>query len=642
MASLISRLPAAWRSLFPSTKATAQRGFHAAQGGRLFADWYTQATSSDAEIRGSLRKLMDRSRDLERNNDYQRGFLMAGERNIIGSVRYDLRMDCGEYVFSKKKPPEWVKDDPASTIIESAWNEWGKRGTCTICKRYSWRDVKKLAVRSTMRDGNFIARKVYGTSARNRFGFALQVFEIDHLDLDRFGRAANGNDVRFGIESDASGQVVAFWLRVKHPGDFNGGGGLLPLRVSATEIYHLFVSERAEQSIGIPWIVSAITRLRQLGMFEEAAVVAARIGAAKTGFFKKTPGPNGEIGQWAGSTNAEGHAVMEAAPGQFEELPDGWDVASWSPEYPNIETGEFRKAMLRGVATSIGMSYNTIGNDLEAVSFASSRVGLFEEREGWKTLQVFFTEGLWEPVFSDWLQASMLAGAVPLPVEKLAKFNRPMFKARRWPFIDPLKEVEAAKTMIALRLSSRRQFIEEAGGDVGDVFHDNLDDENLADDLGLSLSPDDPQPTQNISIVDNGTGDDTTNITKKGAVKAPPRELVTAESIAREVVRQTPASSIPSPAPNITIHNQPPAVTVNTPAVNVSAPEIRNEVNIPKQDAPSVTVNVPAQERQETPIINVNVPQAAAPVVNVSIPKLDATLKIDRGSDGKMNGGKIS
>jgi capsid protein len=49
------------------------RAFDATKMGRLYSDWIASATSSDAEIRNSFRRLLDRSRDLERNNDYQRG-----------------------------------------------------------------------------------------------------------------------------------------------------------------------------------------------------------------------------------------------------------------------------------------------------------------------------------------------------------------------------------------------------------------------------------------------------------------------------------------------------------------------------------------------------------------------------------------
>lgn len=498
--SLWNRAKRAFRA-FKNPERT--RGFAGAQGGRLFSDWFASATSADAEIRGSFAKLLARSRDLERNNDYQRAFLQSCERNINGSAKYDLRMDCGEYKFSPGKPPEWMPDKLADSLIESAWTEWGKKGTCTVCGRYSWRDVKRMLVRSTARDGNFIARKIRGPRAKNRFNFALQIWEIDHLDVQKFEDRRDGSCIRFGIEYNPDRRPVAYWLVVNHPGDNSVGfhAGMKSERVPAEEIYHVFMADRAEQSIGYPWIVSAITRLRQLGMFEEAAVVAARVGASKMGFLKQTPGPNGQVAEWDGEVNGNGNPVIDGSPGTFEGLPAGWEVdGNWDPAYPNIETGDFRKAMLRGVAAALGVSYNTLGNDLEAVNFSSARVGLFEEREMWKTLQVFYAESFLEPVFQDWLEMAITSGAINLPVAKFSKFNRPVFKTRRWSFIDPLKEINAAREAINLRVSSRRQVVEESGGDIEDVFHDNRDDELLAEELDLTLFG--PNPQTDPALVD--------------------------------------------------------------------------------------------------------------------------------------------
>jgi lambda family phage portal protein len=508
---------------FPVSGFGARRSFAAAASGPHLADWIASATSADTEIRASYRKLIDRSRGLERDNDYQRGFLLSCQRNINGAHRYDLRSDAGEYVTGKDKKRVWQSDIVAKSLIEEAWTEWGKRGTCTVCRKYSWRDVRRLAVRNTVRDGNFLARKIRGASAGNRFGFALQLWEIDHLDLERHDeRTREGHEIRFGIEFNPLGAPVAYWLRARHPGDSGGAygrGGYVSTRFPASDIYHFFIGDRAEQSIGYPWVVSAITRLRQLGAFEEAAVIAARLGASNAMFFETT-----ENSEWLGDVTADGRPVMDVEPGTSQALPQGWKLSSHTPHYPNIETGDFRKAMLRGVCTALGVSYTGLGNDLEAVNFSSARVGLFEEREGWKELQLQFDEGLWSPIHGDWLEQSIIASAINLPLGKFAKFNRPVFKARRWAMIDPLKEINALQTGIALRVESRRGFIENQGGDVEEVFHDNKDDEDLAEDIGLELAAPEPvDPTAGEEESDENSKPKAPNSKPKAA----PRSLAT-------------------------------------------------------------------------------------------------------------------
>lgn len=634
-------------------KQLQTRRYQGAQGGRLFSDWIAAATSADSEIRTDFRRLLDRSRSLERDNDYMKGFLLACERNILGAIQLDLRMDCGEYVLQRGAAPKWVSDPAASAQIEQAWIAWGEKGVCSLDGRHSWAGVKRLAVRSVPRDGNFLVRKVRGPAARNEFNFALQIWEVDHLDLRRFETLRNGNDIKFGIETDADQRVAAYWLMAKHPGEYFGdSSSSTSTRFAADEIYHVSLFERAEQSIGVPWVSSAITRLRQLGMFEEAAVVAARIGASKQGFFKKTPGPNGEMGSWTGETTADGRGVMDAQPGTFEELPAGWDLADWSPDYPNTTTGDFRKAMLRGVCTGLGTTYTTLGNDLEAVNLSSARVGLFEEREGWKALQVFFKDDFYRPVFKDFLEAAIMSGAVNLPLGKFAKFNRPLFKARRWPYMDPAKEIAAQSNAVALRITSRRQIIEENGGDVDDVFQDNVDDEKLATDKGLDLAPATITSTSGAigasadALAQEGDGETSTSAAtnqNKGAkvqkaAAIPAKPAPTAQEIVREAMAQLQED----------MH-----ITVNIPAINVAPPEVRNEIHVPAQPAPIVNVTMPEYQRAEPPVIRVEVPQLAppvirvevpqqaAPIVKVNVPKSEGRMTIERDADGNILSAEI-
>ena len=47
-----------------------QRAYAAAQNNRLTSDWISQATSADSEIRGSIRMLRNRARQLVRDSDF--------------------------------------------------------------------------------------------------------------------------------------------------------------------------------------------------------------------------------------------------------------------------------------------------------------------------------------------------------------------------------------------------------------------------------------------------------------------------------------------------------------------------------------------------------------------------------------------
>jgi lambda family phage portal protein len=271
-------------------------------------------------------------------------------------------------------------------------------------------------------------------------------------------------------------------------------------RVPASEIIHLYLDERIDQSRGVPWLVASLKPLRMLAGYQEAELVAARTASAKMGFFTKET-PEGMTGE----EDAKGNLTMDATPGVIEELPPGVKFQSWDPSHPGNNYSGFVKGALRGVASSLGVSYNTLASDLEGVNYSSIRAGLLEEREVWKAVQRFLVENMAEPIFTEWLWVELLSGRIPLPPEKFDKFNAPEFRPRRWSWVDPKKDMEAHILAIGAGLTSRRAAIAEGGGDVWDTFADIAADSALAAQFKIALAdlrggnsgsvdkPDDPE-----------------------------------------------------------------------------------------------------------------------------------------------------
>ena len=74
-------------------------------------------------------------------------------------------------------------------------------------------------------------------------------------------------------------------------------GDLIPLchpialtRVAAEDVIHLYRPGRPEQHRALPWMHPVMTGLKMLAGFEESSLVAARVGAAKMGFFSSPDG----------------------------------------------------------------------------------------------------------------------------------------------------------------------------------------------------------------------------------------------------------------------------------------------------------------------------------------------------------------
>lgn len=475
----IARLAA--RMGFTSTPR-ARRSFEAAAVNRLTASWLTTAASIDQELRGDLDRLRARSRDLAKNNDYAAKFLAMVVANVVGPQGFVLQ----SRVYDGPGRP----DEAATRAIEDAFTRWARLGVCEVTGRMGFADLQRAVVRAAARDGEFLVRKIRGASAGNPFGFALQLLDVERLDT-RYNLAPGPgrNAVIMGVEVDRFRRPVAYHLFESHPGE-GYAGSRRRMRVPADEILHGYIVEMPEQTRGIPWMHAAIMRLHHLKGYEEAAIIAARVGAAKMGFFTA---PDGDAGPISDGKDAEEIPYTEADPGTFGVLPKGYQFQSFDPDYPHAQYEMFVKACLRGIASGLNVAYTALANDLEKVSFSSVRAGVLEERDHWMLLQQWFAEAFLTPVFEEWLALALLAGEIrtasgaALPAAKLDKFRPHEWQGRRWQWVDPLKDIQAARLGVQSGIVSPQMIAAQNGVDVEDVLRDIAAFEAMRASLKVTL-----------------------------------------------------------------------------------------------------------------------------------------------------------
>lgn len=538
MASFIKRLGAAWnivRNNSPRRSgyngpAVSHRSYAAANYDRLTEDFLAPLTTGDAEMRTRMRTIRGRARELERNEPYTIRYLSAMENNIYDHHGMTLKSRAGEL---SKDPatgkPIFRFDAMANRIIETAYEDWKKNpfvsGDMTL------NEGGRLALRTMVRDGDPLVKFVI--NGKYNHGLALQLLEPDMIDdMRNAARQTPTTQVRMGVEVERDTfATVAYWLLADHPGDMQwwSENGYYSERKDAADFLHLFRRRRFTQCRDVTWLVGIMRDLKMLDGYDEAAIVAARTGAAKMGFFTRDPNSPGPAYQGE-NTDADGNPIdpamggnksMDAEPGLIEDLSQspGLKFESFNPEYPHAMYAEFVKSRIRRIAAGLNMSYNTLANDLENVNFSSIRAGLLDDREQYKATQTLWIDKFERPVFLKWLEVALLSGELrdpftgsALPFAKLAKFSQHQFRPRRWAWVDPLKDVEASVIAVNNRFKSRGEIIEEQGeGDFQDVIDQVASENASAKTAGVEL------PTINTGIAPNkqagsevdGSADDT-------------------------------------------------------------------------------------------------------------------------------------
>lgn len=579
----------------PAPRSPSRRDYNAAMLNRLTASWTTSNLSANADIYRNLDVLRARSRDLAQNNVYAKQFIKMVADNVVGPAGFGLQAR----VYDTADQP----DTGANDAIEAAFSRWAALGVCDVSGHSSFRDLCRLLATAAARDGEFLVRIVRGKAAGNTFGIALQAIDIDRLDTKLNETTKGGNKIRMGVEINDYGRPVAYWLRTQHPGDMDhlaGQSVANHVRVPAEDILHRFVVDRPEQLRGVPWMHAAMTQMNNLEGYTEAAIIASRVGASKMGFFTS---PDGDPSPLADGTDDNGVPYTDADPGTFGTLPHGYDFKPFDPDYPSAMFADFTKACLRGIASGLGVAYNALANDLEGVNYSSIRQGALAERDSWMLVQTWFTESFLRPVFAEWLKSALafgqitLANGSPLPLSKLDKFTAHAWQGRRWQWVDPLKDIEAARLQVQSGVASPQMIAAQNGVDIEDVLADIARFEKMSagiETVGYVAKAPAPVPVE----------------------KSP--QVVAAKHMADAQVRaaEIRESSRPAPAAPV-IHN-------HIAAASNPPPEVRNEITVQPAAAPEVNVTVEAiMPEQPAPQVEVHVeaimPDQPAPQVEVHV-----------------------
>lgn len=476
----------------PTTKA--KKSFEGGQHTRLVGGWgsYGSNVTLDRQIYNNMYTLRDRARDLSLNNDYVKKYLDLLSNNVVGPNGFTIKVTGADY---DPKTKSMIPDHDGNLLVRNAFYEWCEKEYCEVTGKYSFISLCKLIVETLARDGESLVRRIRQKGI-NKFGYTLQILDIDRLDHLKNEVLANGNIIKMGVELNPYGKPVAYHIRKFKTNDVNYVASVNSdefERISANEIFHIFLNKRAEQTRGFTWLHSVLINLKMLDSYQEAALVAARVGAAKMGFFtSNNQNPDGS--DLADGEDDIGNLIMNADAGVFSILPQGYDFKSFSPDYPAGDYAVFIKSNLRAIASGLSISYNNLASDLEGVNFSSMRVGANEERTMFESVQNFFKEAVLETVYKDWIETSLLNGAIkfpngsPLPIAKIDKFSSHQWIGRKWAFIDPAKDIASKLAAVNGGLYSRSQVIAEMGGDIEEVFAQLAHEKEMGDKLGLNLA----------------------------------------------------------------------------------------------------------------------------------------------------------
>jgi lambda family phage portal protein len=432
------------------------------------------STSADGEALTSLRRLRDVSRDMERNNPYAQRGLTVIPTNIVGAGI--VPSVIGASSRAKKRIDELIKDHLDTTAID-------------FDGRQTYAGLQFTAVRALARDGEVLAVR-YRPKAEAKLPVPLQVrlLEADYLDDSKTGPLTGGGYCVQGVEFDAAGRRVGYWLFDEHPGAVGPRqrAAQVSKRVPAEDVAHLYRVDRPGQTRGIPWLAPAIMTLWDLKDYEEAELVRQKVAACFAAFETDPAGP-GTIGAAVNNTSKAGTSVDVLEPGLIHKMAPGHTITFATP--PQVQGyADFVRMNQRKVASALGVPFNEIASDDSQENFASSR-------RGYLVFHRLIEVWRWQsciPQFCDPICGWFLdAATVPLGGPARVKMDH---TPPRRELISPKEEVPMMRDMVRAGFQSRSETIRTLGYDPDTVEAEIAAENARADAQKLSFDSDGRRP----------------------------------------------------------------------------------------------------------------------------------------------------
>lgn len=414
-------------------------GYKAADTPAGRSHWRAPRGGANDTIAPALSIVPARARDAVRNNPYAARIVDLWEANAIGTGI----------------TTQWPESHAA------IWGQWSRSLDADAQGCLDWSGLQGLAMRATVESGEVLVRfRSVPPSRRNPVGLQLLVIEADALAMHKTGQH-EGRDIVQGIEVDAVGRPVAYWLE-------SGGRvrGARVERVPANEIIHMFRRRRPDQLRDVSWLAPVLWPLRDLGQYEAALIRKAEIEACLAAVVIDDNGEPvaGASGGVEPVRDAMGNPVEDIQPGMFLYRRGGGSIEQINPTSPVSHQG-FAQRTLQGAAVGTGLTYDMVAGDLTQANYSSLRAGKIEFRR------------LLEKV-----QYTMV---IPMLVHRVAERFHDMGAARGlWPaempdvthtppapeMIDPLKDTAALIAQIRAGLIAPQEGAAMFGYDFADTL----------------------------------------------------------------------------------------------------------------------------------------------------------------------------
>ena len=464
--------------------------------------WSPESGSADSDLLPQQGTIRSRARDLARNHGVAEGAIQTLTDNIVSSgLRLKSRPDVRGLRWTEDQAEEW------SNLVESRFSAYWDSQWVDAGRSLNGHGLTKLAYGGSFVNGEGLGLALWLDRPGAPAATCIQIIEADRLQNPN-GQPDRIN-LRGGIEIDAYGAPIAYWIRKTHPGErFSVGDGLFPSdseRVPVRtpwgrlRVLHLHDKERAGQTRGKPQLASVMRQFKVLGDYTNAELKAAVVNAMVAIVTKSSMGQEQLVELLSSNPDAlknyqdglaqRNRASVDFNAGMILPLALGEDFASFTPARPVDSFEPFTLALFRHIAAGLNIPYELLLKDFSKSNYSSARAALLEAWRFFRGRRKWLIANWCQPIFELWLEEEVMEGRIEAPdFYDLRVFycrSKWIGDGRGW--VDPLKEVQAAEKRLQTCLTTLEDECAEQGQDWEEVLQQRAREAKRAKDLGITL-----------------------------------------------------------------------------------------------------------------------------------------------------------
>lgn len=379
------------------------------------------------------RSMRDRARSLVENNPLASSILNRSVENIIGN---------GLQVQALSDDPAWNEQ------AESLMREWFPYADF---HGRSWIQHQKLVATGLLRDGDV------GGALLSKG--QVQLVESDYISSPYTKTDAYLHD---GVELDTFGRAVRYYIMT-----------YLDLRnkewrpVAAKDLLFVANMRRGAQYRGETYFAQSFSLFDSLDGYLNAVVLAQKIAACLAVFIRKND-PTGAVAGLGYGTNSDGKSQrqMTIEPGMIQTLGPGEDISQINPSQPGAGFSENIRMFVRLLGLSFGLPIEYALLDFTNVSGNTSKASALAAQRSFEAIQRLLMDEYFTPLYRWRISKFIKEGKLEDREDKFAH----RWHAEPWPYLDPVKELQAVQLEIDTGLTTLRRQITARGGNPDQVI----------------------------------------------------------------------------------------------------------------------------------------------------------------------------